>query len=882
MLIERDEPLQRLLALTESASRGRGAIALLYGEAGIGKTSLLEAFREQLNLQVKVVWGGCDDLYTPRLFGPLHDMARDLGGELESMLENKTAPAEVLNAVLQRFGNGHGPIVFVFEDVHWADHATLDFLKAFGRRISLLNALLVMSFRDDEVDHGHPLSRVLGDLPQANIHRIPLASLSSGAVARLDVDGRFEAAELHAITNGNPFFVTELLAAQQAANGPVPASVQDTVNARLNRLSQAESQFLEAVSVTPAAIDRNLVKALFGGEGEVLAMACVGRKLLVEDNRGMLRFRHELARLATLSRLTALEEQACHGRMFDVLSAQDRSYPVDLLVHHAAGALKSGKVLELAPIAARNAAAAGAHREATDHFATALRFAEEAEPQLAAQLYEEWAYEAGLALQIDDEVLDARRHAITLWRALNRPDKVGENLRWISRLHWYRGEAAKANHFANEAVRVLETTEPSAERAMAYSFRSQLHMLHDRMDEAIEWGEKALALAEEVDCVEVKVHALNNIGTAKAYRADAEGVAMLKDSLALALQHGFHEHAARVYTNLSCYAVDFREFELADRTLSDGVAFDTRHDLDAWTHYLVGVHAQLRLEQGRFSDAETIARGVLKLEHLTLLMRLPAALVLARVLLRSGAAEAGEHLKLALADAVATDEAQYIIPARLALIEKAWLEGATWEAHAQIAALEELATDVFHPWSAGELQVWAHRTGYSLARPAADSIPRPFALELAGRGGEAAALWEALDSPYAAALAYIACAAENPADYLKAALRTLNSLGALAAMGRARDLAVEYRVSRMMPRPRRGPYRAARAHPLGLTKREQDILELLLSGASNREMSEKLKRSQRTVEHHVSSVLSKLNVANRMEALLRVQGEPWIGKQEEN
>jgi tetratricopeptide (TPR) repeat protein len=369
--------------------------------------------------------------------------------------------------------------------------------------------------------------------------------------------------------------------------------------------------------------------------------------------------------------------------------------------------MEGQRVLEFAPQAAADAAAVGAHREAAAHLATALRFVDGAESEIAATLYEDWAYEAGLALRISDEVIEARRHAITLWRALGRIDKVGQNLRWLSRLHWYRGEALEAAHFADESVRVLESTPPSSERAMAYSLRSQLHMLNDRMEEAVEWGQRALTLEKKFPNVEVRIHALNNVGTAMIFRDQPDGIALLEDSLALALETGLHEHAARVYTNLAEYGVDFKNFELAERVISDGIAFDTHHDLDAWTHYLVGRLAQLRMEQGRLRDAETIAQGVLALEQLTLLMRLPALIVLARVRTRMGGTDAYKLASQALQSAMATNEVQYIIPARFTLIESAWLNDEPEKASELLQCLLAINVAELRRWSFGVLLGWA-------------------------------------------------------------------------------------------------------------------------------------------------------------------------------
>ena len=543
------------------------------------------------------------------------------------------------------------------------------------------------------------------------------------------------------------------------------------------------------------------------------------------------------------------------------------------MVHHAASALDGAAVLEIAPEAAARAAASGAHREAAAHLGTALKFVDAAPPELAATLYEQWAYESALAARIDDEVLDARRHAITLWRLLGRQDKVGENLRWLSRLHWYRGEAPDAARLADQAIRVLENMPPSAEQAMAYSLRSQLHMLNDQMDDAVAWGERALALEAQFPNPEIRAHALNNIGTALVFRGRTEGEAMLQESLAVSLANGLHEQAARAYTNLSEYAVEFRRFDLAERVLAEGIAFDTEHDLDAWTYYLSGRQALLRLEQGRLKDAETITRGVLARQDLTLVMRLPALQVLARASLRMGAPDVSAIINAAYEDALATDELQHVVPARLTLIEQGWLSGNLAAGQEHLDALLALSGADRHAWNLGECAVWARRYGRTAPDERLNDLPEPFRRELDGDLAGAATAWDALGMPYAAALVRLQSEA---GEVLGAAVRDLGGMGAQAAADFGRRRAAELGVTRALPRARRGAYTAARDHPLGLTRREQDVLALIVKGYSNREISEALSRSPRTVEHHVSSVLAKLGAANRMGVMLRVQKEPWL------
>lgn len=876
MLIERQEPLQILRQLQDRAASGRGSIALVRGEAGIGKTTLLTAARERMNDDVRFLWGGCNALFTPQPLGPLHDMAAGFSSGTRELLDKRVGTAALHPKIVEELKSAPSPTMFVIEDVHWADNATLDLLKFLGRRISLIPAVVVLSFRNDEVDEQHPLTAILDALPKGCTQAIDLKPLTPDGVDKLCGAAGFQAegARLHEVTGGNPFFLHELLASGGRPDQTIPASIKEAVNTRLSHLSQAEREFLEVLSVLPGSIPEQILQPLFGSDGELFAMAAIGRKLLLQDESRSLRFRHELARLATMARLPPTRQREINARLLTALIEAEGFEPsLDQLVHHAAGALDGERVLEYAPRAAERAAAVGAHQEAAAHLLTALQFVDVAEPELAAEIYERWAYEAGLSLRIDDDVIDARRHAITLWRALGRKEKVAENLRWLSRLHWYRAESAEANRFADEAVRLLEDSPPSAERAMAYSMRSQLHMLNDNMPKAIEWGEKALALAEELDEPEIRAHALCNVGTAEAFRGNSQGVDHLNQSLVIAREHGHHEHAARVYTNLSEFAVEFKQFELAERITSEGIAFDTQNDLDSWTHYLVGRQAQLRCEQGRLRDAETIARGVLALDRLTLLMKLPARLVLARVLVLFGSDDADEILSDTVEHAAATEEPQHIVPAHLTRVLHGWLGEQPHVAESSLNELIAVGADNMHAWYRAEIAVWGKRLDFDVPAEFAESAPEPHALELGGRRSESADAWNALGAPLSAALGL---ARGDALDELSAALDLSRSLGATALETRIQRTAESLGLADELPKRKRGPYQVARNHPLGLTKKEQVVLSLLAEGLSNSEIAKAVSRSKRTIENHVSSILRKLSVGNRMEAMLRVQNEPWL------
>src|SRR5438132_7242207 len=182
-LLERDKYLEDLTLWLNAAVGGAGSLALVYGEAGIGKTSLLQEFSRRQRL-ARVLWGACDALFTPRPLAPLHDVARQAKGTLLAAIEARATREQTFTATLDELERGAAALV-VFEDVHWADEATLDLLKYLGRRIQRTRSMLAVSYRDDEVGTRHPLRFVIGDFPRPSTHRMPLAPLSRPAVEQL-------------------------------------------------------------------------------------------------------------------------------------------------------------------------------------------------------------------------------------------------------------------------------------------------------------------------------------------------------------------------------------------------------------------------------------------------------------------------------------------------------------------------------------------------------------------------------------------------------------------------------------------------------------------------------------------------------------------------
>jgi DNA-binding CsgD family transcriptional regulator/tetratricopeptide (TPR) repeat protein len=591
--------------------------------------------------------------------------------------------------------------------------------------------------------------------------------------------------------------------------------------------------------------------------------------------------------MATLDALAPDEQHRHQSRLLQVYLAMGEEVPPDLLVHHAAAVADIPLLLQHAPRAARRAAAVGAHKEAAAQLAIALRHVAQASPEQAAELFQDWAYETGL-FEVNDAVLEARREAVRRWRALGRADRVGDNLRWLWRLHWYRGEVDAAEAAAKEAIEILEAIPPSAELAQAYALRAHMHLLKGQRSDSIAWGQRAIVMAQSFGDADCQAQALVSVATSMLFSGDDHGRALMDQALTLALSHGLHEQAARVYTNYSEYAIVMRDWPLAEKLVLEGLAFDVKNHLESWTGYLSGRHAQLRLEQGRLSEAQTLARGALDIPHRTVLMRLPAMTTLAITQSRLGADDARALLTQALQAAVAMREQQRLTPVRLGLIEHLYLKGELEEARAQVQAMLDFGARLLRPWDAGALRVWGARLAMPLPAEVGAHPTRAQVLELAGDPAAAAALLDELQAPFDAALcrlvAGVAVHAGPAGDTchaghamsLQSALTGFDAFGAQAGVQAAQRLAQLLGVSLQPPKARRGPYQAARNHPLGLTRKELQVLKLLADGASNAEIATAQSRSVRTVEHHVSSILGKLNAAHRLEAILRVMAEPWI------
>jgi DNA-binding CsgD family transcriptional regulator len=261
--------------------------------------------------------------------------------------------------------------------------------------------------------------------------------------------------------------------------------------------------------------------------------------------------------------------------------------------------------------------------------------------------------------------------------------------------------------------------------------------------------------------------------------------------------------------------------------------------------------------RGRWDEAADISAQMLGSQRISPVNRLNPLRVLGSIRGRRGEPGAWELLDEALALAEGVAEPRWIAPVREARAELRWLSGQPGLAAQEARSGYDSAIGRVDPWTLGTLAIWLSRL--QAPEGALTSLPRPFALEIAGDWQGAAAAWARLARPYDAALAWLGSSDEAG---LRHALAALDSLGALASAAAARRRMKELGVQAIP----RGPRPATRAAPARLTAREQEVLALLSEGLPDREISRRPFISERTVHHHVSSVLSKIGVSSRTAA----------------
>ncbi|MFL6179734.1 MAG: AAA family ATPase, partial [Actinomycetes bacterium] len=288
-LLEREPFVASLSEYAEAASRGSGRLVLISGEAGVGKTSLLDVVREQ-GLHHRWLQGNFDGSFTPDPLRPLFDIADELGGEFAETCRTESRWDVLYRSFLDTLRSLPGLTVLIFEDAHWADEATLDLIGFLSRRMGTMPLLLIVTYRDDGLSRGHPLRALLGELMHGpSSHLMSLPTLSQDAGRTVASNSRLEPEALYRLSGGNPFYIREVLDSGSTA---VPASALAAVDARLARLSDAARAVVEAAAVIGSRVELDVLVRVVPSDPVVVDECLTSGALLSEP--GAFRFRHEL------------------------------------------------------------------------------------------------------------------------------------------------------------------------------------------------------------------------------------------------------------------------------------------------------------------------------------------------------------------------------------------------------------------------------------------------------------------------------------------------------------------------------------------------------------------------------------------------------------
>jgi DNA-binding CsgD family transcriptional regulator/tetratricopeptide (TPR) repeat protein len=848
--LEREAQLAALQEYTGAARRGDGRLVLIAGEAGVGKSALVEQGQRDLP-DGTWCWGACDGLFTPRPLGPLFDIAVTLDGDLLELCRAGTAREELFSALLRQIRERGGLHVLVVEDIHWADEATIDLLRFLGRRVRDVPVLLLATYRDEGLTATDPLRIALGDLAtQRSVRRMTLPPLSADAVAVLAEGSGLEPAALYRLTGGNPFYVSQVV---QAGMSEVPVSVRDAVLARAARLGHDARAVLDAAALIGTRLELALLEPVADCPAAAIDELLASGLAAVDG--GTLRFRHEIARLAVAGAVPAHRRSAIHARVLASLRALGCDDDARM-AFFAEAAGDGPAALHHAAAAARRAAALASHREAAAQFERALRFTDGADPAGVAGLYDGFAYEASL-LDRWQESAEARGQALALWREVGDGLREGDTLRWLAHSLCSLSRGAEAIAAARAAVALLEPLGPTVELAWAYAGLAAMWMVRGANSDAIELARRAQAVAGPLGLTEVLSDALNS--EACAVRATGEPWAgPLRQALEVALAGQHEAQVARAYVNLYfCHVAD-RDWAAAERYFAEGVAYCDDHDISTYSIFLRSDQATTLERTGRWDEAVGICHELLGTGGPSPYVRLLPLTALGTIRARRGEPGAWECLDEAIEYADGADEPPSIVAVRLARAETHWLDGNLADARREAELADDVAAGC-DGWDRGAVAVWLRRTGS--ARPPRGELAPPYQRQLAGDWAGAARLWADLGCPYETGLALLGTARPGATGEaaLRDALQIFTDLDASATVRLTRRNMRRLGI-RSIPA---GPRPATREHPAGLTCREREVLELICAGHTNAEIAGKLFISAKTAGHHVSAVLAKLGVPTR-------------------
>jgi DNA-binding CsgD family transcriptional regulator/tetratricopeptide (TPR) repeat protein len=971
----------RLEAVLGAARDGVAATVLVEGDAGIGKTTLVDAVAARAAEEGwRVLVGHCLRLgETPLSYAPFVEAlrgARDevgiaglealagAAGGLAGSVPELRSPGEgslPIGAMGQQrlFGlmlefvvelAGEDGVVLVVEDLHWADPSSADMFLFVARTLRRAPVVLIATLRSDEPPTAPFLRPMLAELQRLpSVRRMglepfgreELAIMAASHFGRAPSDTEVD--ELMERTGGIPFVADQILAAGPGADR-VPGQLRDVLLGSLLGLSASAGVLLREAAAIGEAVDHDLLAAVTTtDEREVLRSLreLVDRRLLVATNDGY-RFRHGLVREVVYGEVLAGERAAIHRRVAEAIASREAVSPgswASVLAFHWERAGDRHRALAASVAAGDNAEAMGAFGEASEHYERALGlWGRVTEPEAATgvghlSLLQRAGDAAGRAGHADRAVTRLRA-AIAATDPAVEPIQAAVLLTALGNYLGSAGDEREVFAVHEQAARLVKDHPPSAEQASVLARRAQALLTWARPQEAEAAAEEAVMVATAVGAEHARWSALLTLGACIARRGGVDrAVALFDDALIFARDHGDIELLCRAYRNLSSVFIAGGRLSDAVDTAREGAAVARRLGVfrgegawilsnAAWALFELGRWDECRRELMSIEDADP--PGLTQFEAATLAANLSLAqgrsadadAQLARAHRLAGRASGWTTLQLALLDSTAAlaenrlDDARAAVARYLADHDGGGDPMATAGSHLRMDVadlLDLLALGVRAEAEAALLARANHRPQAvrKAAAAAADLAARARSLAGNTTGARATAAraeieaergrvdgnsdpgrWatmidanEGLSRPYRTARARHRRAESllsqpghrhEAATELRAGLAAALGLDArpladeIDVLARRARLDLEADPERVTRHPRAD--RSTPGRSGGLTQRELDVLRLLAAGRTNPEIAEALFISRKTASNHVSHILTKLDVTNRVEA----------------
>jgi class 3 adenylate cyclase len=596
ILVGRDAELSELEDALLAALRGDGGVALVAGEAGLGKTRLVrELATVAQRAGAEVLQGGCAeaDLVLPYLpfleaignhlmgaeLGPIREglgpSSRDLGRLFPALdpdsrreeadgdpVQAKLRLFEAIVALLALLARDRG-VVLIVEDVHWADPSTRELLDYLPRRLGRSRVLLVMTLRSDELSRRHPLTPIVAGWRRTGVVReVTLRPLEPDRIAAM-VRAIFDTPEvspefrdlLHDRSDGNPFVLEELLKSamdrgdiyrdggewqrRELAELRLPTTVRESVLGRLEHLGSDELDVVNAAAILGQTFAFPALARVSGREEEAVGRALrtlVQEQLMEEEPASSaFRFRHALTREAVYDDLLAPTRQVLHGRAADALRGLEGSPTVDVARHLIA----AGRWTDAVPaclIAAEEAEQRQAYADAIELYERILPHVDD--PDHRGELLLRF----GLAVHQTGDPMRAQpliEEAVAALEGVGDLRSAGRARLRLGRVFWERSRPDQARIEYERGRELLEPFGPSAELAVAYARLSSLHAFDYEGPEAAALARRAIEIAEAAGADDIRIWAYNFLGLARWFAGDeSEGLAWLERSYREAMELG--------------------------------------------------------------------------------------------------------------------------------------------------------------------------------------------------------------------------------------------------------------------------------------------------------------------------------------------------------